>query len=60
MGWILFAALNAFFIVAVVVTWRSYSGSRKSHSCKAGCRREEVEIDPTDVPNFKPTWPNTK
>jgi hypothetical protein len=60
MGWISFAALNAFFTVAVIATWRAYSSSPKGDSRKIGYRREEIKIDPTDVPHFKPTWPNTK
>ena len=60
MGWILFTALNAFFIVAVVMTWRAYSGSRKHDSPKVGYQRKEIERDPIDAPHFKPTWPNTR
>ena len=60
MGWILFAALNAFVAVAVVMTWRAYSGSGKGDNRKVGYKREEIQIDPVNVPQFKSTWRNAR
>ena len=60
MYWIFVGSLNAFFVVVALVTWRKYFGQRKRHTRKLGYLREEIQITPMDVPEFKPTWHDVK
>lgn len=38
--------------------WVTYRVSRKRRHAnrRVGYQREEIQIDPADVPEFKPTW----
>ena len=58
MAWALVVTLNIGFGIAVATLWVKYLGSRNAKAQKRGVgyRREEIEIDPANVPQFKPTW----
>jgi hypothetical protein len=61
MIWVLFIALNVFFGIAGAALWTNYCGSQAKHqNRKVGYRRDEIQIDPADVPQFKPNWQNSR
>jgi len=61
MSWELIAFLNAVFAISAALLWSACSGPKKANSvCKGAIRQrhDEFEIEPKDVPQFKPTWTN--
>ena len=61
MNWALIvAAANVFLAIGVAALWVSYIDSRKAkrQNREPAHMREEIEIDPDKVPQFKPTWRN--
>jgi hypothetical protein len=58
MDWTLIAAAMISFGLAATALWvshlRSKSKPKKRHHL--GYEREEIQIDPANVPEFKPTW----
>jgi len=63
MIWALFAiALNVLFAIAAAALWTNYFDSRKAKRRKreVGYLRDEIQIDPGVMPQFKPTWPNAR
>ena len=62
MSWELIAALNVVFAITAAALWTACSGSKKVTVRKGAIRHrhEELEIDPAEVPHFKPTWRNAQ
>jgi hypothetical protein len=63
MIWVLFAiTLNILFAIAAAAIWTNHFASWKVRSQKreVGYLRDEIQIDPTRVPQFKPTWRNAR
>jgi hypothetical protein len=63
MGWELIAFLNAVFAISAALLWSACSGPKKSQQVRKGAirqRRDEFDINPADVPQFKPTWPGSQ
>ena len=61
MSELLFVLVNALFAFAVYRAWRKYCGSqRTSVGRRVGSRCDEIELDPADVPEYKPTWANIR
>ena len=61
MSWELIAFLNAVFAITAALLWSAFSGLKKIKNARNGAirqRHDEFEIEPKDVPQFKPTWPN--
>jgi hypothetical protein len=60
MDWELIVALNLVFAISAALLWKACSGSKKAKPRKGGIRHrhDEFEIDPAEVPHFKPTWRN--
>ena len=59
MNWELIAFLNAVFAISAALLWSTFSGPKKANNVRKGAirqRHDEYEIDPKDVPQFKPTW----
>ena len=58
MSWELIAFLNAVFAISAAFLWSAWSGPKKAKACKGAIRQrhDEFEIEPKDVPQFKPTW----
>jgi hypothetical protein len=60
MDWIPFVALNVAFATAAAAVWIKCLRPQKS---KLQCRaqlREQFDINPADVPEFKSTWRNVR
>jgi len=62
MTWELIVVLNVVFAISAAVLWSACSGSKKSTVRKHEIRHrhDEFEIDPANVPHFKPTWRNAQ
>jgi hypothetical protein len=63
MSWELIAAalVNVVFAISAAALWSSCS-SPKAKKVPRGAirqRHDEFEIEPKDVPQFKPTWPSS-
>ena len=60
MDWMPLVALNVVFAMVTAVVWIKCLRPRKS---KLQCRarvREQFEIDPANVPEFKSSWRNAR
>lgn len=53
---------NVVFGLGVAVIWTTVSKANKAKQQKrrVGYNREEVQIDPATIPEFHPTWRNTR
>jgi len=51
---------NILFVALTTLLWSGYGHKKAKTRKKAGCRREEVSIDPATVPEFKPSWPESR
>ena len=62
MSWELVVALNVAFAILAATLWSACSDSKKVKVRKGEIRHrhEAFEIDPADVPHFKPTWRNAQ
>jgi hypothetical protein len=62
MDWELIIALNVGFSISAALLWKACSGSKKTKVRKGAIRHrhDELEIDPAEVPHFKPTWRNAQ
>ena len=62
MDWALITAVTIPFGLTATALWVTYRVSRKAKRKKrqVGYQREEIKIDPANVPEFKPTWRNTR
>ena len=58
MSWELIAFLNIVFAITAALLWSATSGPKKAKVRKGAIRQrhDEFEIEPKDVPQFKPTW----
>jgi hypothetical protein len=53
--------VNVLFAVLTTLLWTAFVGLKKAKGrSKTGFRREEFTIDPASVPEFKPTWPESR
>jgi len=58
MAWVLIAAAIVCSALAATTLCISHLLSKAKHKNRAvGYQREEIQIDPDKVPEFKPTWP---
>jgi|KBSMisStaDraftv2_1062788.scaffolds.fasta_scaffold03889_1 hypothetical protein len=62
MSWELIVGLNLIFAISAAALWTSCSSSKKVKVRKGEIRHryDAFEIDPADVPHFKPTWRNAQ
>jgi len=62
MTWEIIVVLNVVFAILAAVLWTACSGSKKIKVRKHEIRHrhDEFEIDPANVPHFKPTWRNAQ
>ena len=61
MEWVLIAAVTILAGLTAAALGVKYLRSRaKSGKRQVGYQREEIQIDAADVPQFKPTWRNTR
>jgi hypothetical protein len=61
MDWALIIAAAVSFGLAATALCTSYLRSKaKRENRKVGYQREEIHIDAKKVPEFKPTWRNTR
>ena len=62
MDWALIAAMTLFFLMVATALCVNYLISRKGkrENREVGYKREEFEINPANVPEFKPTWRNVR
>jgi len=62
MTWQIIVALNVAFAISAAVLWTACSSSKKIKVRKHEIRHrhDEFEIDPANVPHFKPTWRNAQ
>jgi hypothetical protein len=60
MDWMPLIALNVVFVTVTALLWVKFLRPRKSKlQCDARLR-EQFDIDPADVPEFKSTWRNAR
>jgi hypothetical protein len=61
MDWELIVALNLVLAISAAVLWTACSGAKNVPVRKGAIRHrhDEFDIDPAEVPHFKPTWPKT-
>ena len=62
MDWAVIAAVTVPFGLTATALWVTYRVSRKGKREKreVGYQREEIQINAAAVPEFKPTWRNTR
>ena len=61
MDWALIAAATVSFGLAATAVCTSYLRSKAQREKRqVGYQREEIQINAADVPEFKPTWRNTR
>ena len=61
MTWTLIAAAILSFFFAATALWVSYARSKKKEIKRPrNFEREEFQIDPKNVPEFRPTWRDLK
>lgn len=61
MDWPLIVAATVSFGLAATALCIGYLRSRaKREKRRVGYQREEIQINAADVPEFKPTWRNTR
>jgi hypothetical protein len=55
-------AVNVLFGIGVATLWRRYFGANaaKNPKRRIGYRREMIEIDSANVPQFQPNWRNIR
>jgi hypothetical protein len=56
----LLIGINVLFVALTTLLWTEYGHKKAKNRKKTGCRREEVGIDPATVPEFKPSWPESR
>ena len=57
----LLIGVNVLFVALTTLLWTEYANRKKAKGQKKeGGRREEIDIDPASVPEFKPSWPESR
>ena len=57
----LLIGVNVLFVALTTLLWTEYANRKKAKGGrKESGRREEIDIDPANVPEFKPSWPEAR
>lgn len=60
MDWVIAAATVSFGLAAIALCITYLRSKAKRGNRQVGYRREEIQIDPANVPEFKPTWKDAR
>ena len=57
----LLIGVNVLFVALTTLLWTEFANRKKAKDRrKRGGLREEFDIDPATVPEFKPSWPESR